>query len=352
MYKLLIFVLPIVLFAASSFLFPQYFLAWKTYNNYHFRNSPTPTPTVVPTPKPTPIPTPKPTAVPTSVPGSGLSFAGRQSWGAYVGWSPQDGTDFEAKVGKPMKNRATFVHWGNENEFPDYLAPTLKQNNETLTIFWEAMDYNGPVTDQPDFSYSSILSGRWDSYIKSFAGQVKAYGGPVILIPFEEANGDWYPWSINKNGNTMAQYVQAYRYLRGFFADVPNVKFAWDMNCVSEPDIASNRIDLYYPGDAYVDVVGLNGFNMNNPWQTFDQIFGAPLATMAQYKKPIYIFSMASAQGTQKASWITDALTVQISKHPEIAGWVWFNENKEQNWLVWSDPQSLDAFKTAISRYP
>jgi hypothetical protein len=58
---------------------------------------------------------------------------------------------------------------------------------------------------------------------------------------------------------------------------------------------------------------------------------------------------MACADGTQKAAWITDALTVQIPKHPQLAGWIWFNENKEQNWLAWSNSAALAAFKAAIS---
>jgi endoglucanase len=59
---------------------------------------------------------------------------------------------------------------------------------------------------------------------------------------------------------------------------------------------------------------------------------------------------MASAEGSQKAAWINDAFNVQIPKHPKIAGWIWFNENKEANWLVNSDANSLAAFKAALPK--
>ena len=41
---------------------------------------------------------------------------------------------------------------------------------------------------------------------------------------------------------------------------------------------------------------------------------------------------MASAAGAQKPAWITDAVNVQMKKYPLLKGWLWFNENKEQDW--------------------
>jgi hypothetical protein len=59
------------------------------------------------------------------------------------------------------------------------------------------------------------------------------------------------------------------------------------------------------------------------------------------------IFSTSCAPGPQKAPWITD-FGAQIKKHPKIVGWIWFNENKEKDWRVWSDNNSLSAFKAIL----
>jgi beta-mannanase len=244
--------------------------------------------------------------------------------------------------------QAVFVHWGNENEFPTALAAPLKSAGKTLVIFWEAMDYNVSSPTQAKFNYDSVLSGTWDSYIKSFAASVKTYGGPVIVIPFEEANGNWYPWSGAINGNTPAKHVSAYRHVRDLFAGVANAKFGWTMNNVSVPNTSANKIENYYPGDAYVDYVGVNGFNFANPWQSFKEVFDAPLKVMATYNKPIYIFSTASADGTQKASWITQGLGTDIKNYPLVKGWVWFHENKERDWRINSDSATLAAFKSVL----
>lgn len=271
-----------------------------------------------------------------------------RTWGAYVGWDAPDGPAFDTMIGTPMGIRATFVHWGNESEFPSYLAESLQ--GKTLLIFWEAMDYDKPPQDQAAFSYAAILRGDWDAYFTAFAADARDYGGPVILVPFEEMNGDWYAWSGTADGNTPAKHIAAYRYIRAFFSDAPNVKFGWAVNSDSVPDTPENGIAAYYPGDAYVDYVGVDGFNFGTPWMTFEEIFGSALRQLRTYGKPVYIFSIATAEGPRKAAWITDALTTQIRKYPEIAGWIWFNENKEHDWRIWSDAASLEAFQKAILR--
>jgi hypothetical protein len=54
------------------------------------------------------------------------------------------------------------------------------------------------------------------------------------------------------------------------------------------------------------------------------------------------------AEDARKPAWITDALTVQLAKYPRVVGWLWFNENKENNWLVNSSPAALTAFKDIL----
>jgi hypothetical protein len=150
------------------------------------------------------------------------------------------------------------------------------------------------------------------------------------------------------NGNSPEKHIAAYRRIREFFRDVSNVSFGWSPNSNSVPNTALNQMEHYYPGDAYVDYVGVDGFNFGTPWVSFDQIFGDALKRLQSYKKPIYIFSFASAADPKKAEWISDALVTQIPKYPEIKGWIWFHELKEHDWQVWSDDASLAAFQNGI----
>ena len=89
---------------------------------------------------------------------------------------------------------------------------------------------------------------------------------------------------------------------------------------------------------------------MGNPWESFSDIFSNPLNTLSKYNKPIFLFSFASAQGEQKNEWLNDALNVQMPKYPLLKGFIYFNQNKERNWLLWSDNETLSVFTDYVSR--
>jgi len=259
-----------------------------------------------------------------------------RAWGAWVGGSPSDAAAFESLVGKKMHMQMLFAD--STDGFPQGFDVSLRDQGKTMAVFWET---NSVTLDD-------IIAGRSDTAIRNFAVGAKTYGGKVIFLPFHEMNGSWSKWGATVGTNTPEKLIAAWRHVHGFFADVPNVKFGWAVNNVSVPDTTQNTIGAYYPGDAYVDYVGVDGFNFGNPWQTFDAVFRNALQQVRPYNKPIYLFSMASAPGSQKAAWITDAFTTQMQNHPDIVGWMWFNENKEKDWRVNSDPASLAAFKAIL----
>jgi len=272
----------------------------------------------------TPAPTPTPTPTPVS---SG------KLWGAYL--SDGNVPAFQALVGKNMDIQATFYAWSDS-------FPTSLDKTKTQMIFWESTG----------ISLSSITAGSQDSYIKQFVSSAKTYGGQVVLIPFEEMNGNWDTWDGGYSGNTPAQVVATFKHIHDVMASVgaSNVKLGWDINNGSVPDTSANAIANYWPGANYVDYICVDGFNFGNPWQTYSSVFSSVLSTVKGYGKPIIIASTASAESSQKAAWVTDALN-QIAKDSSITGFVWFNENKEQNWLVNSDAAALQAFKTGIQQF-
>ena len=160
-------------------------------------------------------------------------------------------------------------------------------------------------------------------------------------------NGNWDPWGGTVGNNTPEKVVATWKHIYDIFGSISNVKFAWAINNISVPNTAANAIAKYYPGDGYVDYVAVDGFNFGNPWQSFDQIFKSTLNEVSQYGKPIYILSTASSQGSQKASWILD-FGAKVETYPLLKGWVWFNENKEKDWRVNSDSNSIEAFKSIL----
>ncbi len=258
-------------------------------------------------------------------------------WGAYVGDETNDLANFESLVGKKVNLYADFEGWNDT--FPSSLSTKVGAQGKTLVIFWE-----------PDFGYDTINNGSKDTYIKQFATGAKSYGYPIILAPFDEMNLNEEAWGYEVNNNTALKFRTAWQHIHDLFVSVSttNVKFAITYNNVSIPDVAGNEMSDYYPGDTYVDYVGIDGFNFADPWQTFAQIFDTTIAQVSKFNKPIYILSMASEAGAQKASWITDGLGGTIKNYTNVLGWIWFNEGGQPNWIVNSDSASLSAFKSII----
>lgn len=289
------------------------------------------TPTVTPTPILAPVPTPTPVANPTTT-------AAALQWGVFPGNSTL--SSVESLVGKQANIEAVFTGFGDS--FPTYLGSVCAGNpNKTLLVFWENYGY----------SLDNIIAGTYDANIRSFAQQAASYQCPVIISLFHEMNGNWDSWDGTMPGNSPAKVIAAWKHVHDLFtaANVTNVKWAWAVNNVSVPDVAGNQYSDYYPGDAYVDYVGIDGFNFGNPWQTFGQVFDAGVAKLQVYNKPIYIFSMSSTAGTQKAAWITEGLGTHIKTYPNVKGWVWFDmQASDGNWLLNSDTPSLAAFKSVL----
>jgi len=258
-------------------------------------------------------------------------------WGAYTGNSMESLEEFEKIIGKKPDINAFFIDL--RDSFPFRLASYLGNNNQIMLLYLE----------QNDISLDDVISGKYDSSIKQLSIDIKNNAKQVILAPLHEMNGNWNSLNGTAGNNKPDKVIAEWRHIYDIFSEnnVDNVKWAFVVNNESVPDIPANDMGVYYPGDAYVDYVGVDGFNFGNPWQSYDELFLNALNKLSIYNKPMYIFSFASAQGPQKSVWIQDALS-KIYSDKRIKGWVWFNENKEEDWRIWSDENSLQSFQSFI----
>ena len=192
--------------------------------------------------------------------------------------------------------------------------------------------------------FAKIADGSLDATILARANGSKALGKKFFLDFAAEMNGD-EAWS----GNNAPLYVAAYRHIHDLFvaAGATNVVWAW---CPNVTDTAGgNRTTMdYYPGDAYVDWTGVDGYNwgkQNGGWQTFHHVFKDIYPLLAAKRKPILIGEMASAQaGGDKAKWIDDIIPTLRTSFPLIKGVIWFDINKERDWRISSSRESEASF--------
>lgn len=104
-----------------------------------------------------------------------------------------------------------------------------------------------------------ITNGSQDTYLKAQAQLVKNYGGPVFIRLDWEMNATWYPdWNLP--GVTPAQFIAGWRHVYQIFQQegAGNAAFVWCPNLWNGPGGLSP--DSWYPGDAYVDWLGVDAY--------------------------------------------------------------------------------------------
>ena len=210
--------------------------------------------------------------------------------------------------------------------------------------------------DQPAFRLQRIASGDFDAYITTWAVALKVTGSPVHLRPMHEMNADWYPWGGTVNGNSPALYVAAWRRVVDIFRAVGanNVRFVWSPNNIDVP--ATNRLESYYPGTSYVDVLAVDGYNWGagtpqfGGWQSFSDVFMRAYDRLRVLgPQPIWIAEVAtSGDGGDKAAWIRD-MFAQAATMDRLKAIVWFNENKERDWHAAPSATIEGAFRPGVA---
>lgn len=212
-----------------------------------------------------------------------------------------------------------------------------------------------PMVSWRGTKHADILNGSHDSLIRRNAKQLKRLGRPVMLRWGWEMNGDWYAWSAAKNGDDASGYVRSWRYLRKIFDEqgADNVSWVWSPNWNNRPDVAWNKMDEYYPGDKYVDWIGVSGYNLHRetPQKLFGDIYDAYTD-----RKPLMISEVGAVDrgGTTKADWIT-LFATWCEQNPAVGAVTWFDTDThpgyEEKWRIDTDPASLAAYR-AMARDP
>jgi beta-mannanase len=269
-------------------------------------------------------------------------------------------SSLENASSKKLPIIAWYALWGGwKSAFSASDLDAVSARGSMALITWEP--WSGVSSDPAWTLRNAILSGSNDAYIDSWARGMAAFHQPVFLRFAHEMHNQTYPWAVGINGNTAADYVAAWKHVHDIFAryDTSNVKWIWNPNTLGDAP-ASTYLPIYqslYPGDAYVDWLGLDIYNTGPNlnwgapyWRSFSQVLTEPYkAITAMSHKRLMLPEVASAEtGGSKAAWITDMMQTQLpSVFPAVRALVWFDVKKEENWPLDSSSMALDAWTTS-----
>ncbi|TWX41077.1 hypothetical protein ES689_04035 [Frigoribacterium sp. ACAM 257] len=300
-------------------------------------------------------------------------------FGLYTAQSPFSWSEFDDVTTKidAQPNMAGYFQ-GFDQEFNATAVNRSWAKGDLPFLTWESRPIaaaNDAVVD-PDYELSKIIDGEFDEYLTRWADALVANGLPLAIRLDHEMNGNWYPWAEGVNGNETGEYVTMWKHVHDLFeARGANELVAWvwaptRVEGVPTKNRTVEYTDSLYPGDDYVDWVGMTGY-LRNSVETpqsgdFDGTFGKTLAQLRQITtKPIILAEMGAAElGTtrdaQKPRWI-DSLFAELARpeNDDIIGFAWFNLTATtvssgsyltNDWRITSRQDSLEAFRRGIVR--
>jgi hypothetical protein len=153
---------------------------------------------------------------------------------------------------------------------------------------WKASQFRGsgktlaagvPIAGGGLGSLASVAAGGQDGTWRALASALVANGQPNAILRLGwEFNGDWFPWAARSNPG---QFASAFRRIVTTMRSVPGaggLRFDWN------PGHGPRYVpEAAYPGDAYVDIIGLDIYD-----QTFGPRFVDPAARWADFMNRPY----------------------------------------------------------------
>ncbi|MFD7442413.1 glycoside hydrolase family 26 protein [Streptomyces sp. NPDC059909] len=202
-------------------------------------------------------------------------------WGAYVPYARSGSLTeavhaFEQKIGRKLDLVYNYHDMSNSSLDGELLTADEQElgRDRLLMLAWESTVWTEPHHDgwtETQLGWKNIASGKYDrDIIDPQARRLKAYG-KRIFVSFDQETD----FRIKEGAGTPEEFVAAYRHLHDRFEElgVDNVVWVWT---VSGYLGNAELMKQLYPGDEYVDWIGMDQYNYylchKSPnWLDFDR---------------------------------------------------------------------------------
>ena len=222
-------------------------------------------------------------------------------------------------------------------------------------------------------NWPSLIAGDYDQQIVAFADWVNQVWGATsptrgsLYVRFaHEMNGTgWYDWQVGGacGVTSGAMYAEGFNHFTSVLKASSGVaKLIFAPNCGPTSNISD-----FYPSES--DILGMDGYNnvVSAEWMTHKEVFSTTYGILAGLdpSKEIWVCETACSEPQKpwtyngvtypvtrpphsKGKWVTDLLT--SGEYDRLTTLVWFNIQKERDWIMGSSPDSIEAFYNAFAR--
>ena len=208
-----------------------------------------------------------------------------------------------------------------------------KDRDRDLLVTIEPWTSTRDERNSPRVLQDGIASGGYDDTMRAVCGALGQLDSDMTIRwaqEMDDASGQFI-WAGWEPGTYVAAYQRMTNICR---EEAPRAKYMWS-------PLGYENMDEYYPGDEYVDTVGLSVFGLQS-WeedilgktQSFEDILGPRYERALKYNKPIVVAELGFAGDEEYiAAWEETVRSAEtMARFPELAAAVYFNQTEVYPW--------------------
>ena len=300
-------------------------------------------------------------------------FSAPMGWGIflqdfYVSGFDNELTAMEKKLDYTFPLVLYYRHFPT-HEFPSEVMQENYEAGRLVELTLQLTDNNN--TDM--FAKSPLLEiyrGNMDQELRTWARAAADFGHPFLFRLNNEMNSDWTSYGGVVNMADPAIFTAVWQRIYRIFEEegVDNCLWIFNPHDRQAPPSDWNNSLAYYPGNEYVHLIGVTGYNNGTyytqwaeEWREFDEIYDQ---IWQEYSPrfgqfPWIITEFASSGiGGDKVAWINNMFD-HIENYPNIRMAVWFSfaDFDDANGgtparTYWLDetPETLEAFRLGLKK--
>ena len=205
------------------------------------------------------------------------------------------------------------------------------ERNRALLITLEPWTWSRSERNTPQYLRAGIANGTYDENMRSICQVMGGLKSSVTLRwghEMDDASGQfiWAGWKPE-------DYISAYRRMIDICRKAaPNIRVMWS-------PLGDENMAKYYPGDDYVDVVGISVFGLQ-AWdkakygkdRSYIDVFEPRYQRAAAFGKPVVVAELGYSGDQAYVDAWENSVRVQRDEYPQLVGVVYFNQREVYPW--------------------
>ena len=205
------------------------------------------------------------------------------------------------------------------------------ERNRVSLVTIEPWTWSRDERNKPEVLRKGIQDGYYDQNMAAICSVLSTFGSPVTVRwahEMDDVSGQfiWANWEPEI-------YIDPYKRMVDVCRDnAPSVRYMWS-------PIGSERLSEYYPGDEYVDLVGISVFGLE-AWerqflgeaQSFLDIATPKYERVSKFGKPVVIAELGYVGSADYVEDWDQAVRQVYPQFPLLVSVIYFNQKEVYPW--------------------